>query len=110
MIPESPLADCTGFDWDAGNASKSWERPRGSRAECEEVFFHRPLLVVEDEGHSRIEVRYYALGRTVAERPLFLVFTVRRNLIRVISARPMNRRERRIYERAKEQAEDSPEA
>lgn len=109
MALEGPLAACTGFDWDEGNATKSWERHRVGRSECEEVFFLEPLLVVEDAEHSQSEYRYYALGRTSANRMLFVVFTVRRDLIRVISARPMSRRERRVYERAQENPE-APEA
>jgi uncharacterized DUF497 family protein len=35
------------------------------------------------------------------------VFTIRDELIRVISARPMSRRERRIYEHAKEEATET---
>jgi uncharacterized DUF497 family protein len=43
------------------------------------------------------EPRYYVLGRTNDERHLFIVFTIRKNKIRVISARDMSRKERRIY-------------
>jgi len=41
------------------------------------------------------------LGLTNEGRPLFVSFTIRRNLVRIISARPMSRRERRIHEEAK---------
>jgi uncharacterized DUF497 family protein len=57
-----------------------------------------PLLATEDKKHSTEESRYYALGHTDAERLLFVVFTIRRNHIRVISARPMSKKERAIYE------------
>ncbi|MDQ3697199.1 MAG: BrnT family toxin [Gemmatimonadota bacterium] len=46
------------------------------------------------------EARYAAVGQTAAGRRLFLVFTLRGSLIRVISARPMSRREREVYRRA----------
>ncbi len=52
----------------------------------------------EEEKHSGQESRFYALGQTDAGRRLFIVFTVRGTLIRVISAREMNRREKREYE------------
>jgi uncharacterized DUF497 family protein len=32
------------FDWDGGNAEKNWLRHRVSQAECEQVFFNRPLV------------------------------------------------------------------
>jgi uncharacterized protein len=47
------------------------------------------------------------LGQTDARRLLFIVFTIRDDLIRVISARPMSRRERRVYEHAKEAAAET---
>ena len=110
MALEGQLAGCTGFEWDEGNATKNWERHKVGRSECEEVFFREPLLVVEDSAHSQTESRYFALGRTLADRRLFVVFTVRGDLIRVISVRPMSRRERRVYERAQEKPEESTEA
>jgi len=89
---------CTGFDRDEGNILKNWEKHRVSAFECEQVFFSRPLVTGEDEKHSGQESRFYALGQTDAGRRLFVVFTVRGTLIRVISAREMNRREKREYE------------
>jgi len=91
------LFDCTGFQWDDGNAEKNWLRHRVSRTESEQIFFNQPLLIVDDVGHSEREDRYYALGRTDGDRPLFVVFTIRETLIRVISARDMTRRERKVY-------------
>lgn len=94
------LPKCTGFEWDEANADKNWFRHRVTPGECEQTFFNRPFVEAEDTGHSAREARYYALGQTDAARRLFLVFTVRGNLIRVISARDMSRRERKEYEHA----------
>lgn len=105
MAERDPLAGCTSFEWDEGNATKNWERHGVTQAECEEIFFLEPLLVAEDAAHSREEVRYYALGQTTAARKLFVVFTTWDDRIRVISARTMSRRERRIYERAQAKPE-----
>ncbi len=96
-LPED-LAQCTGFQWDAGNADKNWELHKVSQGECEQVFFNRPLLVAPDVEHSQREPRYAALGQTNAARRLAVVFAIRETLIRVISARDMSRGERRIYE------------
>jgi uncharacterized DUF497 family protein len=92
------LHDCTGFDWDKANIEKNWQKHKVSPFECEEAFFNEPFCVFEDERHSEQETRFYALGRTSTSRPLFIVFTVRGKLIRVISARNMSRREREVYE------------
>ncbi len=65
--------------------------------ECEQIFFNRPLIVHVSEGRIVDEERFYALGKTDAGRMLFLVFTMRNNQIRVISARPTSRGERKVY-------------
>lgn len=96
----SELTVCTGFEWDAGNIDKNWERHQVSAAECEQVFFQRPVRIASDPRHSQTEPRFAALGHTAGGRLLSIVFTIRGTLIRVISARPMSRRERRVYERA----------
>ena len=64
-------------------------------------------MVAEGEQRAEFTRRYYALGQTDARRLLFIVFTIRDDLIRVISARPMSRRERRVYEHAKEAAAET---
>jgi uncharacterized DUF497 family protein len=91
------LENCAGFDWDDGNAHKNWERHRVAPEEAEDVFFQEPLVVRSDVRHSKGENRYYALGQTVVGRRLFVVFTVRRKLIRMISVRDMNRNETEAY-------------
>jgi hypothetical protein len=93
------MENCTGFDWDEDNTRKSWDRHQVSPEEAEDVFFHEPLVIRSDLRHSKKEKRYYALGQTGSDRRLFVVFTVRRDLIRVISVRDMNRNETMTYER-----------
>ena len=88
------LRACTGLEWD-GKLLKNWERHGVSIAECEQVFFNRPLLARPDEPHSLPEARLYLLGKTESGRRLFVVFTIREQRIRVISARDQSRRERR---------------
>jgi uncharacterized DUF497 family protein len=100
-FPEE-LADFTGFDWDAGTSTKNWDLHRVSRAECEQPFFNRPILVAVDESHSAEARRYAALGHTNAGRRLTIVFTIRGRLVRVISARNTSRRERKRYERSEQ--------
>ena len=93
---EQPVA----FDWDEGNVDKSWDKHAVRASECEEVFLNRPLLVHEDPRHSTDERRHLALGQSHSGRRLFVVFTVRSDRIRVISARDMSRKERRSYGKA----------
>ena len=93
------------FEWDGGNAEKNWIRHRVSRQESEQVFFNRPFVAAVDELHSETEARFYGLGRTDADRLLFVVYTLRGAppRVRVISARDMEPYERREYEHARAQ-------
>ena len=88
-----------GFEWDEGNSDKNQKKHQVSRRECEEIFFNQPLLMLPDPTHSQKEQRYHALGHTDHDRFLFLTFTVRRDLIRVISARSMSKKEKIFYEK-----------
>ncbi len=92
------LSQITGFDWDENNRGKNWEKHQVLPGECEEVFFNLPLLLESDIAHSQKEPRYYVLGQTAAGRLLFIAFTIRKDNIRVISARDMSKKERKIYE------------
>jgi uncharacterized protein len=94
-------ASYIGFDWDEGNARKN-EKHGVSKAEVEQVFFNKPLLLADDLKHSQRETRFHALGRTDKDRWLQITFTDRENgtLIRPISARSMSRKERAVYESA----------
>lgn len=74
-------------------------------SECEEIFFDQPLIVADDEKHSGDEKRFYALGKTDRGKRLFIVFTLRDNKIRIISARGMSKKERSIY--AEQEKKDS---
>lgn len=98
------LAGITGFDWDEGNSRKN-EKHGVSMAEAEQVFFNAPLLLLADDRHSKQEARHHALGNTDEGRLLHITFTLRRSasLIRVISARDMHRKERTIYEQARQE-------
>ena len=86
------------FEWDERNTGKNRQRHRVTPSECEEMFFNRPLVVADDIKHSEKENRFYALGHADSGRMLFVVFTVRQNLIRVVSARDMSQKERKVYE------------
>jgi uncharacterized DUF497 family protein len=98
------------FDWDEGNAEKNWLRHRVSPAECEQVFFNRPLVVAEDVQHSDAEDRFFALGQSDAGRLLFVAYVLRGDKVRVISARDMTRREQKEYEGARiQELETDPE-
>jgi uncharacterized DUF497 family protein len=89
------------FDWDEGNSRKN-EKHGVTKAEVEQAFLNKPLIVAPDVRHSRQEARFHALGRTDADRCLLITFTERGDgtLVRPISARAASRKERKIYEEA----------
>lgn len=91
------ISNCKGFDWDEGNSNKNWHLHRVTDSECEDVFFNLPLIIASDGKHSVDEKRFFALGRTEINRWLFISFIVKKDLIRVISARDMTRSEQRKY-------------
>jgi uncharacterized DUF497 family protein len=96
MKEESEKA--VGFQWDEGNADKNRITHNVENWEGEQIFFNTPLLILGDLKHSTTEERWAAFGRTDDGRLLTVVFSKRGNLIRIISARDMNRKERRFYE------------
>ena len=89
-----------GFDWDSGNTEKIINKHNVLPSEAEQVFFNEPLLLMDDIKHSQKETRYHALGITDDLRLLHVTFTFRLNgtLVRIVSARDMHRKERRVYE------------
>lgn len=91
------VGSLAGFEWDAGNSLKNWASHRVTQAEAEEVFFNRPVFLLEDAKHSARERRYNVLGRSNGDRLLSVIFAVRGDRVRVISARPMSRKERTAY-------------
>jgi uncharacterized DUF497 family protein len=68
-----------------------------------EAVFRKPIAVVPDPRHSRVEERK-AIGTTAEDRHVLIVFTLRsrdgETFIRPISARYMHRKEVAYYEEA----------
>jgi len=67
--------------------------------EAEEVFLDRRILVSSDVKHSEAEERFQALGQSSKGRVLFVSFTIRKNKIKIISARDANRKEAKKHEK-----------
>ena len=95
---ETEFEKFVGFQWDQGNSNKNLLRHHVEDWECEQVFFNEPLLVLDDLKHSLVERRWAAFGRTDGGRLSVAIFTKRDKLLRVISAREMNRKEILFYE------------
>lgn len=87
------------FEWDKGNKDKSFLKHGVTNEECEEVFFNGNKRLFKDKQHSLSEKRYIIIGHTKENRFLFIVFTIRKRYIRIISARDMSKKERSLYEK-----------
>jgi uncharacterized protein len=90
--------------WTLQRGDTAAQRHGVTAGTCEQVFFQEPLLVTPDPRHSQDEERWAALGRTADGRSLAIVFTLRGELIRPISARDMSRKERRLCAKAEKEA------
>jgi len=86
-----------GFEWDDGNRDKNLIKHSVTSGECEEVFQDANRQFYPDVRHSGAEERYVVVGATKDGRILRIAFTTRRDHIRIISARPINKKERKLY-------------
>ncbi|MEN8253745.1 MAG: BrnT family toxin [Patescibacteria group bacterium] len=88
------------FEWDKGNQEKNYKKHKVVITEAEEVFFDKNRKILKDILHSKKEDRYLIIGETKQKRILFIAFTLRKNQIRIVSARDLNKKkERRLYEK-----------
>lgn len=87
------------FDWDKGNVKKNWKRHKVHFKEAEEIFFNKPLKIFPDKKHFEKEKRFVAFGFTNLKRKLTIIFTFRKERIRIISARNQSKKERGEYEK-----------
>lgn len=90
-----------GFEWDEENKDKNLHKHNVTIKETEEVFFNSPQSTFRDKKHSVVEQRYVIVGKSNAGRLLIVFFTIRSGKIRIISARDQSRKERKKYEKAK---------
>lgn len=102
-MEEIALPDVLSFEWDEWNSTKSWIKHRVSIKEQEEAFLTEEKIIVEDKKHSQQEKRFLLYSRTSRGRRLIIAFTIRtidkQRKIRPISARAMNRKEAKLYEK-----------
>jgi uncharacterized protein len=90
------------FEWDGQKAKKNLKKHGVSFDEASTVFADPLTRTIPDPLHSEDEDRFVALGESEKRRLLVVVFTDRGENIRIISARPASRRERKDYEEGDE--------
>lgn len=80
------------FQWDMGNSGKPTKHGL-SLSETEEAFFDYNKVLFADWRHSKTEHRLTLLGKTKKGKLLNITYTLRKDKIRVITARNINKRE-----------------
>lgn len=91
------------FEWDHGNINKNWVKHKINTKESEDVFFDKWSFTTKDVKHSGLEDRFQILGKTEEKKYLTVYYTMRGHKIRIISARPMSKKERIKYDKIKKQ-------
>ncbi|MDP9201539.1 MAG: BrnT family toxin [Gemmatimonadota bacterium] len=86
------------FEWDRAKAARNYATHGVTFDEASTVFGDPLGRIVDDSRHSRGEERFVIIGLSGRSRLLAVMFTERRERIRLISARPVTRAERNNYE------------
>lgn len=92
------------FTWDDEKAIANWKKHKVDFLTATEVFFDDCAIDVWDLWHNEKEDRRSIIGRLTNEDIVFVVYVERirddyKEVIRIISARSANRKERKQYER-----------
>jgi len=90
------------FSWDTQKAISNYEKHGVPFEEAATVFGDPEALDWEDLDHSQVETRHKRLGRSLENRILMVIYTIRKathgkETIRIISARQASRKERKAY-------------
>jgi uncharacterized protein len=80
------------FDWDEINADHIVDEHSVYPEEVEEVFANRPHVIRKGN-------LYQALGHADDGYLLTIILALEAGIVRVVTARPMDRSERRLYDR-----------
>ena len=86
------------FEWDPKKSTANELKHEVTFQEASTVFGDHLAMTFADPDHSKDEERYLTFGLSMKNRLLVVSHTYRGEKTRIISARLMDRKERRIYE------------
>lgn len=86
------------FEWDRRKEAANRRKHGVGFGEAATVFGDPLATTFPDIDHSQSEQRFLTVGASLGGRLLVVAHTESRETIRIISARPVTRRERRFYE------------
>lgn len=90
------------FTWDPSKAALNVKRHDGVSFEEAVTVFRDPLAVIfDDPAHSEDEFRELIIGYSKRNRLLIISYVEREDIIRIVSARKADGKERTDYEKAK---------
>jgi uncharacterized DUF497 family protein len=96
------------FEWDENKNTKNKAKHKIGFEEAKTVFSDKDAIELEASRNG--EYRVIRIGKTAAKFILLVVYTMRGIVVRLISARQANRKERNLYieEKFKNQANEGP--
>lgn len=86
------------FEWDDNKARTNAAKHKVTFEEAATVWTDPFALIAPDPEHSTEEMREWIIGTSYLQKVLIVVYTVRDENIRIISARKATRNERSRYE------------
>lgn len=86
------------FEWDAAKAIGNLGKHGVNFDEASTVFADDLSVTGRDLDHSMHEARLLTIGLSSRGRVLVVAHTDRGGILRIVSARPATRKEKRIYE------------
>ena len=86
------------FEWNPKKAKQNIEKHGVSFEEASTVFSDLLSMTYDDPDHSYGENRYIIIGLSALGNMLFVSHAEINDVIRIISARPLTRKERKQYE------------
>jgi len=91
------------FEWDDDKERENIKKHKVSFSESVDSFFDSQGVQLIDEDHSKIEKRFYWIGKTKAGRILTTYFTRRGKKIRIIGCAEWRKFRRLYYEATKDE-------
>ena len=89
------------FEWDHGNSVKNLKKHGVSQDQAESVFLGRNIVPLGLQVKPIVldEARFGVVGTDSADELLMVVFTIRNGKVRIISAKPAQKKEKEYYEK-----------
>jgi uncharacterized protein len=87
------------FEWDIAKAESNIKKHGVSFLEATTVFDDPFAVYYEETYHSQFELRYIVRGHSQSNNLLIVNFTMREEIIRIISSRKATKKEKNYHEK-----------